>query len=284
MARFGGRSGRLPTFYLASMSSSQTFVISLAQDEARRQPLLAQLRQMNIGHRIFDGIHGASLSSAEMAAMYDPAKALRAFNRELGKGEIGCALSHLGVYREMVASDIAHAVILEDDATILDPGFCLARTQLEQAFPAELPVVVLMNYVRRYVANRAIVLDGSRKVHPLYRARGAHGYFLTKAAAHRLATGLYPTYAAADRWEHIRKHLRVDVRVMVPYCIGLTTDSRDSRIEAVDRRSIRSNRVAVGYHLRRHFEQLRYFLGVRPFIRVRYQQHLDNDLVRHHGG
>ncbi len=266
------------------MSSSQTFVISLPQDAARRQPLLAQLRQLGIAHRVFDGIHGASLSPADTAAMYDPEKALRAFNRELGKGEIGCALSHLGIYREMVAGGIAHALILEDDATILDPQFRCALTQLEQAFPADLPVVVLLNYTRRYVANRAIVLDGKWGVHPLYRARGAHGYFLTRAAADLLARGLYPTYAAADRWEHMQRRFGVDVKVMVPYCIGLTTDSRDSRIEAVDRRSIRSDRSGFGYHLRRHLEQLRYFFCVRPFLRVRHQQHLDNDLVRHHGG
>ena len=82
----------------------------------------------------------------------------------------------------------------------------------------------------------------------------------------------------------MQKQFGVDVKVMVPYCIGLTTASRDSRIEAVDRRSIRSDGLAIGYHLRRHFEQLGYFLCVRPFLRVRYQRHLDNDLIRHFGG
>ena len=269
---------------LAAMPTSHTFIISLAQDAARRQPLLTQLRQLDIAPRVFDAIHGASLSQAQLAAMYDPEKALHAFNRELGKGEIGCALSHIGVYREILAGDIAHAVILEDDANILDPQFRQAVAGLEQAFPAELPVVVLLNYVRRYVLNQATVLDETRKAHSLYRARGAHGYFLTHAAAALLAKGLYPTYAAADRWEHISKRFGIDVRVMVPYCIGLTTDSRNSRIEGVDRRSIRPGRSAIGYHFRRQCEQLLYFIFVRPFLRVGYQQHLDNDLVRHYGG
>ena len=268
----------------ATMSTSQIFVISLAQDAARRQPLLTQLRQLEIAPRVFDAIYGASLSPAQLAAMYDPEKALHTFNRELGKGEIGCALSHIGIYREMLAGDIAHAVVLEDDANILDPQFRQTLARLEQAFPAELPVMVLLNHVRRYVMNRAMVLDETRKAHPLYRARGTHGYFVTRAAAALLAKGLYPTYAAADRWEHISKRLGIDVKVMVPYCIGLTTDSCDSRVEGVDGRSIRSDRSAIGYHFRRHCEQLRYFLCVRPFLRVGYQQYLDNDLVRHDGG
>ncbi|MGN6389591.1 MAG: glycosyltransferase family 25 protein [Burkholderiaceae bacterium] len=266
------------------MSSVRTFVISLPQDVARRQPLLAQLRELDIEHKVFDAVYGASLSNSALAAAYDPAKAVHTFNRELGKGEIGCALSHIGIYREMEAGGVSHALILEDDATILDSQLPRVLARLEQTFPADVPVVVLLNYVRRYVANRAIELDTGRKACRLYRARGAHGYFLTRAAAGLLARGLYPTYAAADRWEHMQKRFGIDIKVLVPYCIGLTNASRDSRIEAVDRRSTRSNRIAMKYHLGRHFEQLRYFTFVRPFLRVGYQQHLENDLVRHYGG
>jgi glycosyl transferase family 25 len=264
------------------MPLTQTFIISLPKDEMRRQPLLVQLRQLDIPHRIFEGVYGASLSDAELAAAYDREKAIYTFNRELGKGEIGCALSHIGIYREMVASNISHAFVLEDDTTVLDPKLPQVLAQLEQVFPADRPVVVLLNYVRRYVSNRAMALDSERKLYSLYRARGAHGYFLTRAAAELLAKGLYPTYAAADRWEHIQKRIKIDIKVLVPYCIGLTSDSQESRITAVDQRSIRTKNAAIGFHLRRHFAQLRYFICERPFMRVRHQQYLDNDLIRHY--
>ena len=41
------------------------------------------------------------------------------FGHKISKYEIACAMSHIKVYEKMIAENIEHALILEDDAYLL---------------------------------------------------------------------------------------------------------------------------------------------------------------------
>ncbi|MGC8170086.1 glycosyltransferase family 25 protein, partial [Salmonella enterica] len=68
-------------------------------------------------------VDGRLLSEEELSVRYDRARAIEE-SHDLTRGEIGCALSHHGVYCEMVRQGITHALVLEDDARLNDqvPG------------------------------------------------------------------------------------------------------------------------------------------------------------------
>jgi glycosyl transferase family 25 len=252
-------------------STIHAFIISLPKDTHRRAHLERQLRKTDIPFSVIEAVNGAALPAGELAVAYDRRKAVRLFNRELSKGEIGCALSHLAVYRKMVAEDIPCALILEDDASILDPDLGATLAGLTQMYPADTPVVVLLNHVRRYDAHGETRLDGRHCLYDAYRGVCAHGYVITKAAAEMLVNDLYPVHVVADKWEYVQRRL-FPVKALVPYAIGLSPASLSSSIEAM---GARAKKVANGrshlYYIRKYLDQLRFLLRSRPFIRIAHQ-------------
>jgi glycosyl transferase family 25 len=255
-----------------------TFIISLPKDKDRRDYLGKQLAELNVPFSILDAVHGKSLSQVEMDAYYDRDRALRLFNRELSAGEIGCALSHVAIYRKMVEENIPHALVLEDDASVLDQDLAATLSKLAALYPERKRVAVMLNHVKRYDANKKTPLDEGRCVYDAYRGVCTHGYFITRAAAEVLVKNLYPVYVVADKWEYFQDKY-IDVKALVPYPIGLSAGSLSSSIEAM---GIREKKVmssaSLLYYMRRWLWQLKIAVTSRPFVRIERQEKSALDL------
>lgn len=213
------------------MPSSKAFIISLPQEEVRRQPLIHQLTECGLDFSVFDAVHGAVLSERELEEAYDKEKAIRVFCRELSKGELGCALSHIALYRKMVEENIPYGLILEDDAKIIDMDLADTLKKLEGSFASTEPVAVIFNFVRKYLEVRGsdgVRLDDKHSVHSIYKTvYGAYGYFITHAAAAVLAKNLHPVFSVADNWRYFSRHY-IMVKVLVPYSVALAPSSAES--------------------------------------------------------
>lgn len=92
------------------------FIINLKRDIAKKERMEAMLGKLNLEFSIFEAFDGRDLSDAAIATIYD--RNNPRLKRQLSLGEIGCAMSHLGVYQKIIADGIKHAIILEDDAII----------------------------------------------------------------------------------------------------------------------------------------------------------------------
>lgn len=255
-----------------------TFIISLDKDKERREVLGAQLESLNIPYSVLKAVHGASLSEQELETVYDRSKAIKLFNRELSKGEIGCALSHISIYKRMVSENIPYALILEDDARVLVEDMAAVIEKLADVYSEDKPVVTLLNHVERYNANKEIDVDGIHRIYEAYRGVAAHGYFITRAAAKVLSENIFPAYVVADKWEYFQEKF-VQVDALVPYVIGLTQASLVSSIAGM---GVRHKKVKDGknyqYYLRRHFKRLVFVFAARPFIRIRSQEKAQYDV------
>jgi glycosyl transferase family 25 len=262
---------------LKPKNSIQTFIISLPKDAHRREQLGKQLQDLALPFSVIQAVHGKSLSPEELDASYDHDKAIALFNRELSKGEIGCALSHLSIYRKMVEEDIPCALILEDDATIFDEDLPATLSKLAQLYPAQTPVAVLLNHVQRYDGSTKTRLDDSRSVYEAYRGVNAHAYFITKAAAEILVQNLYPVYVVADKWEYFQEQY-FPVKALVPYPIGLAPVCLSSSIDAMGKRVKKiGNGRNYKYYLRKYLNQFKFLIRSRPFIRLEYQSVHERD-------
>jgi glycosyl transferase family 25 len=92
------------------------FVINLKCSEERKHHTTKQLNGSGIPFQIIEATDGAELSEDEIRDNPDYAIYKCGWNsRYLRKGEIGCALTHLGIYRKIVSENIPLACILEDD-------------------------------------------------------------------------------------------------------------------------------------------------------------------------
>ncbi len=95
----------------------KTYVINLARAVERRAHMEQQLQRLGIDYEIFPAIDGQELSEEDLR-QYSAKEAKKLNGRELSKGEIGCALSHLRIYEKLISSGEEDCLILEDDVNI----------------------------------------------------------------------------------------------------------------------------------------------------------------------
>ncbi len=92
-------------------------VISLKRSTERRGMIQNTLTKLGLEFTFFDAVDGNNLTNVELAK-YSEKDAIKLEGRKLSLGEIGCALSHLRLYEELLASEHECLLILEDDILI----------------------------------------------------------------------------------------------------------------------------------------------------------------------
>lgn len=250
------------------------YVINLDAARERRERMSAQLAALDVPYQVFPAVDGRALADEEVARKYDAAAAAARY-RPMSRGEVGCGLSHLGVYRKMLDDGAPFALVLEDDAS-LGPDLPAVLAELASRLDPERAEVVLLSHVDKYTRWGTRRLGGERR---LVRRYGewwrAHGYVVTRAAARRLLAGLQPMWCAADYWSAFEKQGLVSVRAVVPYCIGLTELAEASSLEThrADLDATDKARRSIGYYLRRYvYQRFLFQVFVRPFLRVARQK------------
>jgi len=179
----GQYAGRLrPITYPEYKPSMETFIINLASSTERRVIMAAQCDAAGLGYEFIQAVNGSLLTEAEIA------QHTRTVNYAFKPGEIGCALSHLAIYRKMVDENITQALILEDDA-LLTPALSAVLSSTALQLPDNSPTVVLLSRV-----------TDTASLYPVYSATTSHAYVINLAAAKRLLSLLYPVWMAADKW------------------------------------------------------------------------------------
>lgn len=119
-------------------------IISLARFPAARSAVQKRAADAGLSNvKIFEAVDGRELSMAELqrrgVAAYQgwkqPESTFRFFNRELKWGEVGCALSHVGVWRAIAEdSSLPVAVVLEDDVDFAPRFAELLREALDEVY------------------------------------------------------------------------------------------------------------------------------------------------------
>lgn len=97
----------------------RTYVISLKDEELRRSKISEQLNSIGQDFLFFDAIDFREAADSTIMRKYNFSQS-SSVRRSLTKGEIGCALSHMGCYRKLLNSEYEWAWIIEDDAILSD--------------------------------------------------------------------------------------------------------------------------------------------------------------------
>lgn len=93
----------------------QIFIINLKKDSKKKEHMQKHCEKNYLNPIFIEAIYGNDLNKNTISQVYSKDLALKYTGRELTKGEIGTALSHLGIYRQMIDQKIQTALILEDD-------------------------------------------------------------------------------------------------------------------------------------------------------------------------
>ncbi|MDR0534216.1 MAG: glycosyltransferase family 25 protein [Verrucomicrobiales bacterium] len=194
------------------------FVVNMPSAADRREQITRQLNSLDYPFEFFPAVDGRALSAEEIEINYDRKRALRE-STGLTLPEIGCALSHIGIYRKMVDEGIGHALILEDDAR-LEPVVPAMVEKLREHYVEGQPAVVLLSHVPKYLKRDSVALAENRVlVNPYGSCSGAYGYFITLAGARVLSRELWPVWVVSDHWLKIHEWRMVSIKAVVPDCI-----------------------------------------------------------------
>ena len=192
----------------------------MLKDVSKKVAMEAQLASHSeLDWQFWEAVEGRRLTPTQQAEMI-----LQDFRERYGSSATlpaaGCSLSHIGIYRDMVANDISHALILEDDAR-LQPDLHLDK--INGLIETDRPVAVLLTSDFWYTNTPVSKIDGKHSIFPVYEGYMTSGYMINKAGAQLLLEHIYPVQYTADAWK-IFITFGLNLYGVVPHIISYPED------------------------------------------------------------
>lgn len=212
------------------------YVVNLARSPERRDHIIRELAKTDVDYEFVDAVDGRELDLSDTTVVDQAATT----DGSLGDSPaavpcgVGCALSHLNVYRKILADGRDRALVLEDDAVLPAALGPLADSVAANMSGAE---VVLLKFHHdlapcRVTKQGLVSLPASRLLvrpaDPRILA-SACGYVITREACERMVQSILPVRVKADAWDYFRRHGALgSVRCVVPMPISDSPEFRSS--------------------------------------------------------
>ena len=252
------------------MTGLQTWVINLDRAPDRLARVRAQLQHLQLPFTRLAAVDARALTPGQRAALDEPA-----YRRKHGMspvlGELGCYLSHVAVMRAFLASDLAFALVLEDDVLLKDSLPAVLKGLLSH--PGRWDVVKLSAVHRGTPMPYLEVAPGHQLAVMLSRCTGSSAYVMNRRAAQaylREPDGLLPMQLPYDHVFDQGWRFGLKVRLVAPQPCG-----HDAQIESTIGTSAGTARKfpwtqrggAYAYRLGNEWRRLAY--GLRETLRER---------------
>lgn len=172
----------------------RNFVISLKSAKDRRQHIISQFSKADVEFNFFDAIEPQN--AIEVANSLE----LNIVNLELSKGELGCLLSHVSLWKKAIDENMDYIAIFEDDIYLsLDANYFLNNNQWMEDDIGFIKIeqvvdTVLLSLSKKRLFNGAYSLAELKSYH-----LGTGGYILSN----KVANSLYNYIKQLDKLEHI---------------------------------------------------------------------------------
>ncbi len=218
-----------------------TFIVNLKDNVDRRNAIKNQLDKSNFNYQFIEAVKGTDLTDEQIKSKVQDYP-----NCLLTKGEIGCAISHINIYKKMIDEGIEYALVLEDDAVVPKN---LEKT-INEIIHKDIKKnrnVYLLSEVISYIKNRKLHTN----IYSAYDACGAHGYLINLKAAKKLLSVLTPIRYEADMWWIFRFLKYVNVYCIIPHLINTSDGDKSSSVLEEERVKVRQEREAYRNKLRK---------------------------------
>ena len=195
-------------------------VINLETSTERRLHMQEQMAATGLDYRIVPAVNGNLLSQDEIQEICRVNAVLLRPRSHLSPGEIGCALSHIKLYREILDNDIEAMVILEDDIRV-EKMIAMAIEQYRH-FPNDWDIVFLgyrmrarsLNSVPEFLENISL-----KQPTGFGHIRTTRGYIVSLEGAGKLLRLTRDLYKPIDHYTGNYKLLNtyiVDPALVIP--------------------------------------------------------------------
>ena len=164
------------------------YVINMDRDEGRLLVVGSRLRDLGVPYIRSCAIDAKELHPQELNAAVNRFRSWCALGRPIRRGEIGCAMSHYAIYKQISEP----ACVLEDDVILADEFPNVLDKVGEWIDPIKPQVVLLSNHSKD--------VQVSAGVFPASSDMYAEGYVITPAAAQALLAANRPMQRPCDHW------------------------------------------------------------------------------------
>lgn len=178
------------------------YVINLKSRPNKREFMSNQFKKHNLNVNFFDAINGNELDLGELLddGIISPDKDKR-IKRYLRKGEIGCALSHITIWKKLLNSNKEYALIFEDDAVLCNDFKPILKSIIDEANTVPWDILYLNENCYRHFKKEC---DGPhvtpRIISPNNVGYGLYGYVIKKDAVKKYIDDILPLTIPVDNY------------------------------------------------------------------------------------
>lgn len=213
------------------------FVINLEKDISKKRHITEHFKEVGVSdYQFIPAIYGKTLTQDELNAVYSEEKATHDNKRPLTLGEIGCALSHVTCYQKIVQNNQA-AFIFEDDCLLNGEAVNIMKSINDELHNSNKEIVTLLS-LARYVQTRSEhfhINSENHKIKRVHQAAYTHAYYITPNAAKEMLEHFKVISRPIDSWGYIRKHSRIKILCVYPYCVSTDETAANQSSIAQDR-------------------------------------------------
>ncbi|MEH6503188.1 MAG: glycosyltransferase family 25 protein [Cycloclasticus sp.] len=278
---------------VSHLNELSIFIINLQRSVERKAHMQGLCEKLRLNPIFVGAIDGSGIERDDVDKICSKESVIKTIGRQLSAGEIGCALSHKGIYQKIVDENIELTLVLEDDVEF--DKELLEVLKLVDEFPADWEVVLLGHHGG---ASRHSPTNGSlwgrkylssvyKTIRPCEVACGTYGYLINQQGAVKLLNDLKCIVKPIDHYTGDSDH--VNLYAVDPAPIQIADDLSDNYHSMEDRKELVSNQnslqdsgqfswykrllISLGIFLavRRFFDRTRLLLNkVKPLRKHKY--------------
>ena len=195
------------------------YIVNLKQSNERRRNIINEVNKQNIiNYEIIDAIDGNKLSEEELETFtFSNKKNLNTWGPKLTSSQIGCALSHIKIYKKFLKSNYEFAFILEDDAIFIRKF----DTELKNLIIKNLKFkkqILLLSELKEFLTNP---LDSNQRyeIVNVTNAFFTHSYIINREAAKSIINFNYPLKTVADNFVFFKIYCGIKLTGLNPYIL-----------------------------------------------------------------
>ncbi len=201
----------------------KAYVITLKRFKQRNQYIKRHIVERNLDYKIIQAVDGSFLTEKDLEKLCNIEK-VHKLRWWLTNGAIGCALSHLNAYKELITTDNKAAFIIEDDV-ILPKNINFILNELEKEIKSN--EIILLYYASFKPAKLSVV--GKEKIlqgnlyYPMdiKQIITASAYIIGKDAARNIIKTNRPIEVTADSWHYFYEKRAFDsLRLYFPRVVS----------------------------------------------------------------
>lgn len=213
------------------MQNFKIYIVNLKKDKKRKKNILNELKKQNLkNYKFISAVNGNKLKKKEINSLISKEKNfINPINTNMSKSEIGCSLSHIKIYKEIVKSDIDYALILEDDAFFLNKFTKNLKKFISINFKYKKQIILLSELREFY----KIPIDKEKdyEIVDVTNAYFTHSYFINNEAARSLLHFNFPVKTVADNFIIFKIYCGIKITGLNPYLLSQDKKKFESSIK-----------------------------------------------------